>query len=84
MSLEKIFIVLAIILGLGSVIDEIYLLATLDFRLNELLRCSLNIIIALFVFRYFNKKRKEKEADAMAGAGAGADEIKTETTPPKN
>lgn len=82
MSLEKIFIVLAIILGLGSVIDGIYLLATLDFRLNELLRCSLNIIIALIVFRYFNKKRKEKEVNAIAGSGA--DEIKTETTPPKN
>lgn len=82
MSLEKIFIVLAIILGLGSVIDGIYLLATLDFRLNELLRCSLNIIIALFVFRYFNKKRKEKAADAITDSDIA--EIKTQTTPPKN
>lgn len=62
MSLEKIFIVLAIILGLGSAIDCVYLLITLDFRLNELLRCTINMIIAAFLFRYFNKRKKEKDA----------------------
>lgn len=65
MALEKIFMVLAIILGIGSVIDCVYLLATLDDRPNEYIRCLVNIVIAIFVYRYFHKKAKEKAALAQ-------------------
>ena len=60
MSVEKIFIVLAIILGLGSTIDLIYSFVTLNLQLNEILRCLINIAIAGFLFAYFNKKHKAK------------------------
>jgi len=60
MSLEKIFIILAIILGFGSAIDLIYSLITSNFQLNELLRCVFNIVIAGFLYVYFSKKLKAK------------------------
>ena len=56
MSIEKIFIILAIILGVGSAVDLIYSLATMGVQLDEILRCSLNIVIAAFIYQYFNKK----------------------------
>ena len=62
MSVEKIFIILAIILGLGSVVDLIYSLVTVNFQMNEILRCLLNITISGFLFVYFNKKHKAKIA----------------------
>ena len=60
MSLEKIFIIMAIILGFGSAVDLVYSLATLNFELGEILRCILNILIAGFLYVYFNKKLKAK------------------------
>jgi hypothetical protein len=60
MSLEKIFMILAVILGLGSTVDLIYNLVTLNFQLAEILRCSFNIVIALLLYLYANKKYKEK------------------------
>lgn len=60
MSLEKIFIILAIILGFGSAIDLVYSLASLSFHLDELLRCIFNIVIAGLLYVYFNRKRKAK------------------------
>lgn len=61
MSLEKIFMVLAIILGLGSIIDLLYLLITTNVQLaqydvKELLRCSLNTFIAAFLYLYARKR----------------------------
>jgi len=61
MALEKIFIIIAIILGVGSTIDLIYSLATTNVQLAEILRCTLNIFIAGFLYAYFNKKLKAKE-----------------------
>ncbi len=58
MALEKIFIIIAIILGVGSAVDLVYSLASLQFELSEILRCVLNILIAVFLYAYFNKKRK--------------------------
>jgi hypothetical protein len=60
MSLEKIFMILAVILGLGSTVDLIYNLVTLNLQLAEILRCSFNIVIALLIYLYANKKHKEK------------------------
>lgn len=60
MALEKIFIIIAIILGVGSAVDLVYSLASLHFELSEILRCVLNILIAVFLYAYFNKKRKAK------------------------
>ncbi|AZQ84538.1 hypothetical protein EKO29_11230 [Colwellia sp. Arc7-635] len=62
MSLEKIFIILAIILGCASGIDLIYSLATVNFQMAEILRCIFNMLIAGLLFVYFNKKRKAKIA----------------------
>ena len=61
MSLEKIFIIIAIILGFGSAIDLVYSLVTLNVELGELLRCILNIFIAGFLYVYFNKRLKLKD-----------------------
>jgi len=61
MSLEKIFIIMAIILGFGSAIDLLYSLTTASFQLNEILRCILNIIIAGFLYFYFKKKQQAKD-----------------------
>lgn len=58
MSLEKIFIILAIILGLGSIIDLLYSLATFNFALAEILRCLFNIAIAVGLYLYASKKHK--------------------------
>lgn len=60
MALEKIFMILAIILGMGSAIDLIYDLATSNFQWAEMLRCSVNIIIACLLYIYANKKYQEK------------------------
>ncbi|WP_155866818.1 MULTISPECIES: hypothetical protein [Colwelliaceae] len=60
MSLEKIFMILAIILGLGSTIDLLYSLVTLNFQLAEILRCIFNIVIAVFLYIYASKKYKAK------------------------
>ncbi|UUO25040.1 hypothetical protein FGD67_18860 [Colwellia sp. M166] len=60
MPLEKIFIIMAIILGLGSAVDLAYSIISLDFAFAELLRCLLNIIIAVFLYRYFKKKQQAK------------------------
>jgi hypothetical protein len=60
MSLEKIFIIMAIILGFGSAIDLIYSLVTTTIELTEILRCIFNIVIAGFLYLYFNKKHKAK------------------------
>jgi phosphate/sulfate permease len=60
MSLEKIFIIIAIILGFGSAVDLIYALADANIQLAEVLRCILNIVIAGFLYLYFNKKNKHK------------------------
>lgn len=60
MSLEKIFVILAIILGFGSAIDLIYSLASLNFQLDEMLRCLFNIVIAGLLYVYFNRKIKAK------------------------
>ncbi|MFT5635733.1 MAG: hypothetical protein ACI89T_001187 [Cognaticolwellia sp.] len=60
MSLEKIFMVLAVILGLGSAIDLIYSLVNQNFQLAEILRCILNIIIAVFLYVYASRKYKAK------------------------
>ena len=60
MSLEKIFIIIAIILGVGSAVDLVNSLASLTFEISEILRCVLNIVIAVFLYLYFNKKRKAK------------------------
>lgn len=62
MSLEKIFIILAIILGCASTIDLIYSLATGNYQTAEILRCLFNMVIASFLFIHFNKKRKAKIA----------------------
>lgn len=62
MSLEKIFIVMAIILGLGSTVDLAYALVSADVELVEFLRCVLNIIIAVFLYRYFKNKHQAKMA----------------------
>ena len=61
MPLEKIFIVMAIILGLGSTVDLAYALVSADVELVEFLRCVLNIIIAVFLYRYFKKRQKERK-----------------------
>lgn len=58
MSLEKIFLIIAIILGFGSIIDLIYALATLQLQLAEFLRCIFNIGIAGCLYQYFKKKRQ--------------------------
>jgi phosphate/sulfate permease len=63
MSLEKIFIIIAIILGVGSAVDLIYALASENIQLAEVLRCILNIFIAGFLYLYFNKKHKAKVED---------------------
>lgn len=60
MSLEKIFIIIAIILGFGSTVDLIYALTSTEIQLTELLRCVLNIVIAGFLYFYFNKKHQAK------------------------
>ena len=60
MPLEKIFIVMAIILGLGSTVDLAYALVSADVELVEFLRCVLNIIIAVFLYRYFKNKDQAK------------------------
>ncbi|MEH6596743.1 MAG: hypothetical protein V7736_14485 [Colwellia polaris] len=60
MALEKIFMILAIILGVGSAIDLIYDLSTSNFQWAEILRCSVNIVIACLLYLYANKKHKEK------------------------
>ena len=60
MALEKIFMILAIILGVGSAIDLIYDLSTSNFQWAEILRCSVNIVIAYLLYLYANKKHKEK------------------------
>ena len=60
MALEKIFMILAIILGVGSTIDLIYDLSTSNFQWAEILRCSVNIVIAYLLYLYANKKHKEK------------------------
>ncbi len=60
MALEKIFIIIAMILGIGSAVDLAYSLVSLNFELSEILRCVLNIFIAAFLYLYFNKKRKVK------------------------
>ena len=60
MSLEKIFIIIAIILGVGSSVDLVYSLVTLNFAVDEILRCVLNISIAGFLYRYFTKKHQAK------------------------
>ncbi|MBA6391336.1 hypothetical protein H4J38_11195 [Colwellia sp. BRX10-3] len=60
MSLEKIFMVLAVILGLGSAIDLIYSLVNQNFQLAEISRCILNIIIAVFLYVYASRKYKAK------------------------
>lgn len=65
MSLEKIFIILAIILGFGSAIDLIYALASLNFQLDEILRCLFNIVIAGLLYGYFNSKLKAKVECAL-------------------
>lgn len=62
MSIERIFIVIALIFGIGSVIDLTYALVTLNFELAEILRCVLNIVISGLVFWYFNKKRLLNES----------------------
>ena len=63
MSLEKIFIIIAIILGFGSAADLIFALAESKIQLAEFLRCILNIVIAGFLYLYFNKKHKAKVED---------------------
>jgi hypothetical protein len=60
MSLEKIFIIIAIILGFGSTVDLIYALVSKNIQLVEILRCILNIVIAGFLYLYFNKKHQAK------------------------
>jgi hypothetical protein len=60
MSLEKIFIIMAMILGLSSTIDLIYAVINLSFVPAELLRSVLNIIVAVFLYRYFKKKQQIK------------------------
>ena len=60
MALEKIFMILAIILGMGSAIDLLYDLATSNFQWAEILRCSVNVVIAVFLYFYAKKKHKEK------------------------
>ncbi len=60
MSLEKIFIIMSIILGLGSIIDLVYSVATLNITVDESLRCIANIFIAGLLYLYFNKKLKAK------------------------
>lgn len=62
MSLEKIFMILAIILGLGSVIDLLYSIVTLDFQLAEISRCLFNIIIAFSLYLFARKKHKASAA----------------------
>lgn len=58
MSLEKIFIILSIILGLGSTIDLIYSVATLNVSVEETLRCIANMFLAGVLYLYFSKKHK--------------------------
>lgn len=62
MALEKIFIIMAIILGFGSAIDLVYSVAVSNLNLSEFLRCVLNIIIAGALYIYFNKKHKAKQS----------------------
>lgn len=62
MALEKIFMILALILGLGSAVDLIYNLVTLNYQQTEILRCGFNIVIAVLVYFYANKKHKENKA----------------------
>lgn len=63
MPLEKIFIILAIIFGVGSAVDLLYSLSTLTIQLDELLRCSVNIIISIFIYRYFLKRQRLKQSE---------------------
>lgn len=56
MSVAKIFIIIAIIFGLGSTIDLIYSLVTLNFELTEIFRCLTNMIISLLLYLFFIKK----------------------------
>ena len=60
MSLEKIFIILAIILGFGSAIDLLYSVATLNVSGAETLRCLANILLAGVLYLYFSKRYKAK------------------------
>lgn len=60
MALEKIFMILAIIVGVGSTIDLVYDLSTSNFQWAEIMRCSVNIVIACLLYLYVNKKHKEK------------------------
>ena len=61
MPLEKVFIILAIIFGGGSIIDLLYSLFTMNIQAVEILRCSVNIIISLFIYRYFLQKYRIKQ-----------------------
>lgn len=58
MSVEKIFIILAIIIGLGSSIDLAYILITQSITSAELTRCVINITLAIMLYRYFIKKHR--------------------------
>ena len=60
MALEKIFIIMALILGIGSSVDLAFALISSPMEMSEILRCALNIVIAVFLYLYFNKKRKAK------------------------
>lgn len=60
MALEKIFIILALILGFGSAVDLIYAFVSKSAQLAEILRCSFNVFLAGFLYLYFNKRRKAK------------------------
>lgn len=56
MDLNKIFMVMALILGIGSLVDLGYTLVTLSFELHEIIRCSINILISIVLFKYFKKR----------------------------
>lgn len=62
MALEKIFMILALILGLGSTVDLIYNLVTLNYQQTEILRCVFNMVIAVLIYLYANKKHKKNKA----------------------
>lgn len=55
---------MALILGIGSLADLLYSLVNQSFALHELIRCSINMLVALLLFKYFNKKHQLKEQQA--------------------
>lgn len=58
MSVEKIFIVLAVIIGLGSIADLAYSLFLQRYMLEEVIRCGINLVLAIGLYCYFNKKHQ--------------------------